>query len=474
MALGVALHAARVELCKAEIDGVYDADPQTHGHARRYHTLTHAEALNHPAAVPRCFRKRPPPSPAAGPSRSWSVPPSPREAARRSAVKAKAAQELCAFEGVLHASVYGVAIPGTEGRAGMAAIVCDCALDLAVLHRHLAERLPAYACPLFLRLCPQAEVTGTFKYAKADFVRQGFNPRHCSDPLYFNHPELCVTLRSTRRCTTASSQEPSAYELGQRRRRLDDSLTCRRVHVLSAEPSRTRRHRNDSRARANPTRACREVRPSQDLLSWMSDQFERFGNTYRASVYGTNVYVVRDPEHVDHVLRDNWQNYKKGQAIKRVGFLLGNGLMVSEGEFWKSQRRMIQPAFHDKAIGALINVISAANIALLKKWENAAQEKDSVNVTRDISHMVLKVVLISIFGDDYEQVAAHFNILSDESARNLQFAQGSGLWERSSPRSPLKDGKRTERPPTFSACSWQARDQKAVRRCQIANWSARS
>ena len=45
VALGVALHAARVELCKAEVDGVYDADPHTHGHARRFDTLTYAEAL---------------------------------------------------------------------------------------------------------------------------------------------------------------------------------------------------------------------------------------------------------------------------------------------------------------------------------------------------------------------------------------------------------------------------------------------
>jgi cytochrome P450 len=133
--------------------------------------------------------------------------------------------------------------------------------------------------------------------------------------------------------------------------------------------------------------------------------------------------VVSDPQLADHVLRKNWQNYKKGQAIKRVGLLLGNGLMVSEGEFWKSQRRMIQPAFHDKAIGALINVIITANVALLEKWTRAAQVKKSVNITSDISHMALSVMLISIFGDDYEQLAPHFNILSDESARNLQFAQ---------------------------------------------------
>jgi fatty-acyl-CoA synthase len=99
------------------------------------------------------------------------------------------AQVLCAFEGILHASVYGVAVPGTEGRAGMAAIESDGALDLPALHRLLVERLPAYARPLFLRLCPRADVTGTFKYAKTDLVRQGFNPAHCADPLYFNHPE---------------------------------------------------------------------------------------------------------------------------------------------------------------------------------------------------------------------------------------------------------------------------------------------
>jgi cytochrome P450 len=162
---------------------------------------------------------------------------------------------------------------------------------------------------------------------------------------------------------------------------------------------------------------------SQDLLSWMSDQFKRFGDMYRASIYGTNVYVVSDPQYADYILRENWQNYKKGQTIKRVGLLLGNGLMVSEGECWKSQRRMIQPAFHHEAIGALITVITAANVALLKKWEQAAHRQASVNVTRDISLMVLKVVLVSIFGDDYEQVAPHFNILSDESARDLQFAQ---------------------------------------------------
>jgi cytochrome P450 len=178
-----------------------------------------------------------------------------------------------------------------------------------------------------------------------------------------------------------------------------------------------------ARLRRIPPGPAGKYSPSEDLLSWMSDHFKQFGDIYKTSVYGTDVYVVSNPQHVDYVLRENWQNYKKGQAIKRVNLLLGNGLMVSEGEFWKSQRRMIQPAFHHDAIGALAHVMTLANIALLKKWEHAARERRSVNVTRDVSQMVLDVVLISIFGDDYQQVAPHFSILSDDSARNLQFAQ---------------------------------------------------
>jgi cytochrome P450 len=178
-----------------------------------------------------------------------------------------------------------------------------------------------------------------------------------------------------------------------------------------------------TKPRLIPPGPAEKFDPSQDLLTWLSDQFKQFGDVYKASIYGTNAYVVSDPQYAHYILRENWQNYKKGQAIKRVGLLLGNGLMVSEGEFWKSQRRMIQPAFHNDVISTLANVITIANVTLLRKWQQAAQEKALVNVTRDISLMILEVVLISIFGDDYEQVAPPFSILSSESARDLQFAQ---------------------------------------------------
>jgi len=161
---------------------------------------------------------------------------------------------------------------------------------------------------------------------------------------------------------------------------------------------------------------------TQDLLIWMGEQFEQFGDIYRASIYGADVYVISAPEYVEHVLLKNWQNYPKGLAIKRIALLLGNGLMVSKGELWTRQRRMMQPAFSRNALRSLSGVITTANAGLLEKWQRAARAHSSVNVTRDISLMILEIVLASIFGEDYAEVAPYFRVVSEESARNLEFA----------------------------------------------------
>lgn len=160
---------------------------------------------------------------------------------------------------------------------------------------------------------------------------------------------------------------------------------------------------------------------TDDLLEWMGRQFNIFGDIYKGSVYGTSMYATRNLEFAHHVLVENWQNYVKGQGIKRVALLLGNGLMVSKGNVWKRQRRMIQPAFNPESVAASTELIAAVNRNLLTKWQLAAEKNETVNVTRDVSGMALEVVLRFIFGDDYELVRRHFDLLSQEPARNMEF-----------------------------------------------------
>jgi fatty-acyl-CoA synthase len=91
--------------------------------------------------------------------------------------------------GVVDATTYGVAVEGADGRAGMAAIVTDNSFDLAEFADHLARRLPAYACPVFIRLCAALDNTETFKQKKQDLIRAGFDPRHVTGPLFFRDPK---------------------------------------------------------------------------------------------------------------------------------------------------------------------------------------------------------------------------------------------------------------------------------------------
>jgi fatty-acyl-CoA synthase len=90
--------------------------------------------------------------------------------------------------GVDDAATYGVAIPGADGRAGMAAVVAGDRFDLVEFSDHLVRRLPAYACPVIVRFCASLDTTETFKLKKRELAREGFDPRLVSDPLFFRDP----------------------------------------------------------------------------------------------------------------------------------------------------------------------------------------------------------------------------------------------------------------------------------------------
>jgi fatty-acyl-CoA synthase len=99
-------------------------------------------------------------------------------------------ETITAFTDIKDANVYGVSIPGTEGRAGMAAIVVEDinSFDLAAFRLHLRQNLPYFARPLFLRFQSRLEVTSTFKQRKIDLVAQGFDPARSGDIIFFDDP----------------------------------------------------------------------------------------------------------------------------------------------------------------------------------------------------------------------------------------------------------------------------------------------
>src|SRR5260370_28851543 len=108
-----------------------------------------------------------------------------------------------------------------------------------------------------------------------------------------------------------------------------------------------------------------------------------------------DVYVVSAPEYCERILRWNWQNYaRRGQVVKRIALLLGNGLIASNGEFWANQRRMMQPAFSKNSISGMVEMIASINNELVDKWSQSGKRHQGVNVTRDLSSIVLNITFV--------------------------------------------------------------------------------
>jgi fatty-acyl-CoA synthase len=99
------------------------------------------------------------------------------------------AERLQAAPGVLQANVYGVPVEGAEGRAGMAALVVGPEFDIKAFGAHVAAELPSFAQPLFVRMLPAIETTGTFKMRKMDLVADAYDPGKVKGPLFFHDPK---------------------------------------------------------------------------------------------------------------------------------------------------------------------------------------------------------------------------------------------------------------------------------------------
>jgi len=93
---------------------------------------------------------------------------------------------IAACPGVADAAVYGVSVPGAEGRAGMAAVVTGAGFDIGDLRRALIASLPDYARPLFLRIVSALELTGTFKLRKQELALEGYDLGRVRDALYID------------------------------------------------------------------------------------------------------------------------------------------------------------------------------------------------------------------------------------------------------------------------------------------------
>jgi cytochrome P450 len=168
---------------------------------------------------------------------------------------------------------------------------------------------------------------------------------------------------------------------------------------------------------------------SEESLALMRECFARYGDIYRifAPSRGVYNYVINHPRDIKTVLLSNHRNYTKGEGMDRVKILLGNGIMTSEGDFWRRQRRMMQPSFHRRVLDRFGRLIHDVNEKFADRWAAKAARGETVNLSDEVSELTLEIVLHSIFSTDLTRLERDtggnpFELVAKETNRDLKFA----------------------------------------------------
>lgn len=136
-----------------------------------------------------------------------------------------------------------------------------------------------------------------------------------------------------------------------------------------------------------------------DRLGLMSGAAARYGDAVRIRIGPKALYLFNHPDHAKHVLADNPANYHKGIGLIEARRALGDGLLTSEGDLWRKQRTVIQPAFGHKRIAEQAGAIAQEAAALVIRLR-AHEGTGPVDVTREMTALTLGVLGRTLLATD--------------------------------------------------------------------------
>jgi cytochrome P450 len=127
---------------------------------------------------------------------------------------------------------------------------------------------------------------------------------------------------------------------------------------------------------------------------------QRYGDIFTLGLGPSQGIALCHPRHAQHVLVDHAGNYSKGGPFwDSLRTVMGNGLPVSDGDYWKRQRRMLQPAFHRERLAAITDTMrETIDESLTSLWEPAARSGQPFDVAGAFTHMTMNVLVRTMFG----------------------------------------------------------------------------
>src|SRR5712691_4243502 len=164
------------------------------------------------------------------------------------------------------------------------------------------------------------------------------------------------------------------------------------------------------------------VELSRDWLGFYKNCAEEFGDVVCVHLAHVPVYLVVHPRDIETVLVTNAGNFTKSADYRALARVLGRGLLTSEGDFWKRQRSLIQPAFHRQSILGYAEVMTQAAGCMLDSWK----EKGERNIHEDLMRVTLEIVAQCLYGaevtDAAERVGKAMEVVTERFMVNASLA----------------------------------------------------
>ncbi len=151
-------------------------------------------------------------------------------------------------------------------------------------------------------------------------------------------------------------------------------------------------------------------------LSFVVEQTKILGDFFKVPFFFRKVYVTTNLDAIRYVLQVNQKNYQKSPAYKQLKLALGNGLVTSEGDFWRKQRRMAQPAFYKTQLNELFDKMKGVAEDFCEALEQKRGQKESFDIAPEMMQVTSDIVLKALFSTFREQD-------KEEMAETMHFAQ---------------------------------------------------
>jgi cytochrome P450 len=167
---------------------------------------------------------------------------------------------------------------------------------------------------------------------------------------------------------------------------------------------------------------------ARDMLGMLMNITREYGGIVQFKLVNKPCLLVTNPDYVKHILQDQYRNYIRGRSMKNPRLLLGDGLPMTDGDFWLRERRLMQPAFHRQRLLSLVENMTQIIAARLEGWKMT----DQLEMENEMSQLTLTIIIHAMFSarvaDKTQDLARSFNVASKFMLWRSQQIWAPPLW----------------------------------------------